>query len=92
MFWIILGILIGAGFVFLLMRKPVKMAWLDWVLLALAVIFALLAIQNYTASLEELEPKAAAILLVMFGLPAVIFSAIVGVRAWRSRPAIPAKS
>lgn len=92
MLWIVLGILIGAGFALLATRSVIKMQWFDWVLLALAIVFALLAIQNYTASLEELETKAATILLVMFGLPAVIFGAIVGIRAWRNRPAVPAKS
>ncbi len=92
MLWIILGILIGASFALLVTRSTIKMQWFDWVLLVLAIGFAVLAIQNYTSSLEELEPTAATILLVMFGLPAVMFGAIVGVRAWRNRPAVSAKS
>lgn len=82
----ILGILIGAGFMFLL-RQPggIKLAWYDYILLAIAVIFYLLAIVNYTGSMQELEPNAAIFMLAAFGIPGLIFTAIVGVRAWRIR-------
>jgi hypothetical protein len=86
MFWLGIGIIIGAGFVLLATRAQFKLAWFDWVFLVLAIVFGLLAVQNYAASMQELEPKAAFILLVLFGVPAAIFGAIVGVRAWRQRP------
>lgn len=85
---LILGLLIGAGFVYLNSRDDVKLRWFDWVLLALAMAFFLLAIVNFSASRAELEPKAGNILLVSFGLPGLILTAIVAVRAWRSREAL----
>jgi hypothetical protein len=85
MLWIIVGLLIGAGFVFLATRGSLKLSWLDWIFLVLAVVFGLLALQNFTASLAELEPKAAWILLAAFGVPALLFAAIVVVRIARVR-------
>lgn len=91
--WLILGILIGAGFVFLINRPGIKLAWYDWVMIVLAVVLYLLAIANYSGSMAELEPRAARFMLVMFGLPGLVLTAIVGIRAWRARqqPMIPAK-
>jgi hypothetical protein len=87
--WIVVGLLIGAGFVFLATRQTLKLAWFDWIFLVLAVIFALLALQNFTASLAELEPRAAWILLGAFGVPALLFAAIVVVRVVRARLSAP---
>lgn len=85
MLWLILGILIGVGGLYLFNRKDLKLVWYDWVLLVLAVIFLLLAIANYSGSMAELEPRAAWFLLASFGLPGIILAAIVGVRVWRGR-------
>ena len=87
MWWLILGILLGAGALFLFKREDVKLAWYDWAILVVALVFYLLAIENYTGSMSELEPRAAGLLLISFGLPAVILTAIVGVRVWRNRKA-----
>ncbi len=90
MLWLILGLLIGVGFVLLARQKRVHLAWFDWVLLALAAVGILFAIQNYLASLEELEPTAASLMLVMFGVPSLILAAIVAIRAFRSTTGSPA--
>lgn len=90
MFWLVVGILLGVGFM-LLARSNVKLAWFDWVFLVLAVVFGLLAYQNYTASIEELEGKAATLLLFAFGIPAAIFAGIVIFRQVR-KPAAPKPS
>lgn len=87
MLWLILGILIGVGGLYLANRKDIRLAWYDWVLLALAVVFMLLAISNYLDSLAELEQRAAWFLLASFGLPGIILAAIVGVRVWRNKQA-----
>lgn len=84
LFWLIAGILLGAGTLFLLRHPQVKLAWFDWVLLVLAVAFFAVAIENYNGSMSELEPRAATFLLASFGIPGLILTAIVGVRAWRS--------
>lgn len=81
--WLILGILIGALVVFGARNQRIKLAWLDWVLIAVAIVFFLLAIANYAGSMEELEPRAALFLLASFGVPGLILAAIAGVRVWR---------
>lgn len=84
MLWLILGILIGALALYALNTRRVKLSWLDWVLSIIAIVFFLLAIANYSGSMSELEPRAAGFLLASFGIPGLIFAAIVGVRIWRS--------
>jgi hypothetical protein len=97
MLWLILGLIIGVGGWWLVSwtrARQVRVTWYEWLLTAVAVIFALLAIQNYAASIAELEPQAAWILLALFGVPAVIFAAIAWFLVWRRRrPAgAPAKA
>lgn len=92
MTWLILGILIGAGFVFLAHRSEFKLAWYDYVILAAAMGLILLAIANFSGSRAELEYKAANILLLAFGVPGLILAAVVGVRAWRSYQTLAAKT
>lgn len=82
---LIFGLLVGAGFVYLSQRDDVQLAWYDWLLLAVAMVFYLLAVVNFNQSRAELEPRAASILLLSFGVPGVILTAIVAVRAWRNR-------
>lgn len=82
---LLFGLLIGAVLVYLYSREDVELAWFDWVLLIVAMVFYLLAIVNFNQSRAELEPKAANILLVSFAVPALILTAIVAVRAWRNR-------
>jgi hypothetical protein len=81
-----LGLLIGAGgwwFVSWTRSRNVRVTWYEWLLTAVAVAFALLAIQNFTASLAELEPQAAWILLALFGVPALILAGIPAYLIWR---------
>ncbi|HML22395.1 MAG TPA: hypothetical protein PKD09_12150 [Aggregatilinea sp.] len=92
MLWLILGILIGAGFIFLAHRSEFKLAWYDYIILAVSIVFLLLAIANFSGSRAELEYKAANILLLSFGVPGLILMAVVGVRAWRSYQTLTAKS
>lgn len=82
--WLILGIVIGAGLLFL-KNSSIKLAWFDWVVLVLAIVFYVLAIANYNGSMEELEPRAAMFLLASFGIPALLLTVIVVVRALRGR-------
>lgn len=84
LFWIIAGFLLGAGALYLRNNPKIKLAWFDWVLLILAVVFFMLAIENYNGSMGELEPRAAGVLLAAFGVPGLILAAVVAIRAWRS--------
>ena len=86
MWWLILGVLIGVGGWWLASwtrKKNLRVSWYEWVLAVLAVLFALLALQNYFASVAELEPQAGWILLALFGVPALIFAAIAAFLVWR---------
>ncbi len=82
MTWLILGLLFGAGFFWLATRSSFKLRWYEWVLAVLAVILILFAIQNYSASQAEFEPRAGSIMLWMFGLPGLILGIVAGVLAW----------
>ena len=93
MLWLILGLLIGAVVYWLVTQHKFKFAWYEWVLAVLGVILILFAIQNYSASQFELEPRAANIMLWMFGLPGLILLVIAGGLAWwQSRKAAPASA
>ncbi|OGO38468.1 MAG: hypothetical protein A2Z03_01340 [Chloroflexi bacterium RBG_16_56_8] len=86
MSWLILGLIIGVGGWWLVSwtrKQNLKVTWYEWLLTVLAVVFALLAIQNFQASFAELEPGAAWILLALFGIPAVILEAIALFLVWR---------
>ncbi|MBI4786010.1 MAG: dehalogenase [Chloroflexi bacterium] len=89
----ILGLIIGVGGWWLIgwtRSKKIRVAWYEWLLTALAVGFALLAIQNFSASIAELEPGAAWVLLAIFGVPALIFEAIAMFLVWRRQKGVKA--
>ena len=83
MMWLILGLLLGAGFYWLATQKNFKVTWYDWVLVVLGVIMILFGFQNYAASLVELEPRAANIFLWGFVIPGAILIAIAAFLMWR---------
>ena len=56
------------------------MQWYEWVLAIGAVILALLAYQNFTASISELQARAAWVFLATFGFLALLAA----LAAWRS--------
>ncbi|MBX3085487.1 MAG: dehalogenase [Anaerolineae bacterium] len=89
MTWLILGVLIGALMVFLANNRFLKVGWLDLGLIALAIVFFILAIVNYSGSMDELEPRAATFLFASFGVPGLILVAIAGLRMWRKRTQQP---
>jgi uncharacterized membrane protein len=86
MFWLFAGLVIGVLFFWLATTDKVSLKWYEWVLLVLGVILLLFSIQNYSASIEEIESRAATFLLLMFGLPGLIFALLGGGLAFlRSR-------
>jgi hypothetical protein len=94
MLWLILGVIIGAGALWLISwtrANKLNVTWYEWALAIVAVILALLAIQNFEGSLAEFETRAAWILLALFGAPALVSAAIAAylVRR-RQQPAKPA--
>lgn len=88
MWWLITGLALGAVIYWLATKH--KFTWYEWVLAALGVILILFALQNYSASQLEYEPRAGSIMLWMFGLPGLILLIIAGGLAWwQSRKAAP---
>lgn len=84
--WLVFGVIVGVGFYFA--STKMTMTWYEWVLAVLGTILILFAIQNYIGSQLDLEPRAAGLLLLIFGLPGVIFAALGFVLPWmRARKA-----
>ncbi len=86
MWWLIIGVIVGVGGWWLVSwtgKKNWGVKWYEWLLGVVALLFALLAIQNLTASYAELEPQAGWILLALFGVPALILAALAAFLVWR---------
>lgn len=86
MLWLIIGLIVGVGgwrLVVWTWQKNLRLTWYEWLLATLSVLFALLAIQNFTASVAELELRAAWILLALFGVAALILALIPIALVWR---------
>ena len=74
MFWLITGLVLGVFFYWIATRENFKLVWYEWILAILGFILILYSIQNYSASLVELEPRAAGLLPMIFGIPGLIFA------------------
>ena len=80
--WLILGLILGVGILWLATRANFKLTWYEWVLAALALILILFSADNYLASQTELEPRAAGLLLLLFGLPGVVLVVLDAALVW----------
>lgn len=79
MLWLILGLIIGVGGFWLVSwtrSKGISLRWYEWLLAVLAVLLALLAVQLFAGSMAELESRAAWLLLLIVGVPAVILGVL----------------
>ena len=73
----IYGVVVGAGgmaFWDWLKSENITVDWYVWPLMLLALALGTLAVHHFFASRAELEPKAAWIGLVIFGVPALLLS------------------
>lgn len=80
--WYIIGLMLGAlvlGVVWLLKAKNLNFKWYEWVIGIIGLGLLLFTIQNFLGSLEELEPQAASLFLLVTGLPSLVLLAI----AWQ---------
>ncbi len=71
-----LVVIIGVAVIVWLLVKKVALRWYEWLIGIVGYLLALLALQNWAASLKEVEPRAAWILLLMIGIPAVMLLVI----------------
>ncbi|MFO8076536.1 MAG: hypothetical protein R6T85_10520 [Egibacteraceae bacterium] len=79
MLWFIIGIIVGAGALWLLQRTrdpEVTTTWYGWVLGILGAALILLSIEAFNGSLAESEPQAAWMSLLTLGLPGVILAVL----------------
>ncbi len=86
--WLIFGIVIGLGAWALAAwtrTRKLNLVWYEWVLIVIAVAFVLLAYQNYTATMAELEPEAGPFMLIAFGAPALVCALAAGFLVWRKQ-------
>jgi hypothetical protein len=93
MLWLILGVVIGVGALWLASwarAKNVKINWLAWVLIAIAVISALSGIQNFVELMGEYEERAAWMMIPMYGLQAVVPAALAALLVWRGQKKVKA--
>ncbi len=75
MWWFIYGVVLGAGGMVLrnwIVSENVTVAWYTWPILLTALALGTLTVHNYFASIEELEPKAAWMGLIIIGIPALL--------------------
>jgi hypothetical protein len=79
MWWLLIVVVLAGGGVLLgswVRSRGLSVRWYEWLLAAVGLLLAALAIQSYTGSLAELEPHAAGLFLAFFGIPALIFAAV----------------
>ena len=73
--WIITGlaaaIIFGASALWFRLHR-VFLKWYEWLIGITGFLLLLFAAQNYFASIEELEPDAPRMFLLVFGLPALV--------------------
>ena len=82
-FW---GLLVGAALtasVFLINTRGLKLTWYEWLIGAIGIILAFVAIQHYFGSTREFVEKSAYLGLALFGIPAIILLAIAWQLAYR---------
>jgi len=80
-----MGLALGSGLIFLIVwlrGRGIKLAWYEWLVGILGITTLLFTIQNYQASVAELEPTAPGMFLVVFGIPAVILLALAVFLVW----------
>ncbi|MCL2474908.1 MAG: hypothetical protein FWF37_02080, partial [Chloroflexi bacterium] len=78
----IIGVICAAVFFFafyFLNKKNIKLAWWEWLLAAIAVLFLIFAINWMGEAFAEDEPEPAITFLWTFGLAAIAFGAAAGV-------------
>ena len=83
--WFIIALVIGAGIaslVFWLRSRDIKVSWYEWLIGVVGFLLLLFAVQNFFASIAEVEAAGPKFLLFI-GLPALILLAIAWLLPWR---------
>lgn len=84
--WFLIGLIVGVGGTLLIAwirSKQFSIRWYEWLIGVVALLLALLAIQSYSASMAELEPRAAYFFLLLLGFPALLLAVVAGLLPYR---------
>ncbi len=87
MMWLVLGIVIGFAWHWLLAwsrAKGVRVSWLFWFLAIFTLIALLSGIQNYFAFLQEYEERAAFMTIPVYAVQVIIPALLAALVLWRS--------
>jgi uncharacterized membrane protein len=63
----------GVAVIAWLVAKKADVKWYEWLLGLIGWVLAMYAFYNFGASYIEVEPRAGGLLLLIFGVPALIF-------------------
>jgi hypothetical protein len=75
MLWLLVGVVIGFAWHWLLVwsrAKGFRISWLAWILLVLTLVAGLSGAQNYIGLMQEYEEHAAGMMIPVYGLQTVI--------------------
>lgn len=97
MWWLIIGLVLGAAGLWLASwarAKNIRIQWYAWIPIVLAVLLFALAAMDYNAFTAEKEPTAAGFALGFYGIPGLVLALIAGGLVWwqNRKPAKPAKA
>jgi len=80
MWWFLYGLVVGAGAMRLIIevqKGNMSVAWYVWPLGALTLFLGALTVQNFFASYDEMEPRAAWMGVIFMGVPCLILAGMV---------------
>ncbi len=84
--WVMIGIVIGFAWHWLLVwtrARNVRIGWLVWTLLILAVLDVVTGMQNYFGLMQEYEERAAGTMIPIYGIQAAILGVLALLLLWR---------
>ena len=79
MLWLTLGVILGFAWHWLLVwsgKRSLRISWLTWLLIILAVVAALSGAQNFVGLMEEYEEHAAWRMIPVYGIQTLIPAAL----------------
>ena len=96
MWWLIIGLVLGAAGLWLASwarAKNINLKWYTWILIVIAVLFFALMAMDLDAMAKQMEPTASGFIAGFYGIPGLVFILIAGGLVWwqNKKPAIAAK-
>jgi len=91
--WFLIALILGAlvgGLVLWMRSRNMKLTWYEWLIGVVGLLMVLFAVQNYFASIAEVENSAAPMYLLVAGLPGLVLMALTWLLAARRQRAAKA--